>query len=201
MTTQKHFKLNISADDAQELLSAAYKAAVECRGGIYKPDKHTVGNISELAKIITAEGRSFGVMFCGACGNGKTTLLRALGDVIRAVQQNWFGGLSIYTAKEIAEKSKDVQEMKYLREKELLAIDDLGQEAAEVLDYGNILSPVKDILEYRYREQLFTVVTTNLTAKQIREKYGERIADRFNEMLKVIIFKNDSYRSPQKDKQ
>ena len=41
---------------------------------------------------------------------------------------------------------------------------------------------------------LFTFITTNLTKSQIREKYGNRIADRFNEMLEVIIFKNETYR-------
>ena len=42
--------------------------------------------------------------------------------------------------------------------------------------------------------QAFTVISTNLTAKEIREKYGERIADRLNEMMNVIIFKNKSFR-------
>ena len=50
------------------------------------------------------------------------------------------------------------------------------------------------MLEYRYNSQLFTFITTNLTKSQIREKYGNRIADRFNEMLEVIIFKNETYR-------
>ena len=77
----------------------------------------------------------------------------------------------------------------------MLAIDDLGIEPAEVMDYGNILNPVIDLISYRYNEQLFTIVTTNLNPKQIRDKYGDRIADRFNEMMKKVIFENDSYRS------
>ena len=76
----------------------------------------------------------------------------------------------------------------------MLAIDDLGTEPAEVLSYGNVLSPVIDLLSRRYDDQLFTIVTTNLTPKQIREHYGERMADRFNEMFERIIFDNPTYR-------
>ena len=97
-------------------------------------------------------------------------------------------------AKDVTQIAKDYDDLQELRSEELLAIDDLGKEPTEVLDYGNVLNPVIDILEYRYNRQLFTVVTTNLTPKEIREKYGARIADRFNEMLHVIRFQDISYR-------
>ena len=77
----------------------------------------------------------------------------------------------------------------------MLSIDDLGVEPSEVLDYGNVLSPVIELLSRRYNAQLFTIVTTNLTPKQIREHYGERIADRFNEMFERIVFENSTYRT------
>ena len=76
----------------------------------------------------------------------------------------------------------------------LLGIDDLGTEPLVIMDYGNEKTPIVDLLSMRYENRLFTIVTTNLTPKQIRERYGERIADRFNEMMEVVIFKNPSYR-------
>ena len=81
-----------------------------------------------------------------------------------------------------------------LRRRDMLAIDDMGKEPAEIMNYGNVLNPVIDIIEHRYQHQLFTAITTNLTGNQIREKYGARIADRFNEMLEVIVFQDISYR-------
>ena len=57
-----------------------------------------------------------------------------------------------------------------------------------------MLNPAIDLLSARYTDQLFTVVTTNLTPKQIREHYGDRIADRFNEMFERIVFDNSTYR-------
>ena len=77
----------------------------------------------------------------------------------------------------------------------MLGIDDLGTEPSEVLDYGNIYTPVIDLLTKRYEEQLFTIITTNLTPQQIRGHYDDRIADRLNEMIKKIVFNNCTYRT------
>ena len=76
----------------------------------------------------------------------------------------------------------------------MIGIDDLGNEPVEILDFGNPIHPIIRLIEYRYINQSFTFITTNLTAKEIRTKFGDRIADRFNEMLHVIIFEDGSYR-------
>ena len=71
-----------------------------------------------------------------------------------------------------------------------------GQRNAEwiAMDYGNVINPVIDLLSQRYEDQKLTIITTNVTNLQIRKTYGDRIADRFNEMMKVVIFTNPSYR-------
>ncbi len=76
----------------------------------------------------------------------------------------------------------------------MVAVDDVGFEPCEVLDFGNVVNPVIDLMEQRYDEQLFTILATNLTPDQIKERYGERISDRFNEMMKKIVFTNSSFR-------
>jgi DNA replication protein DnaC len=88
----------------------------------------------------------------------------------------------------------DYQAWEKLCQVDMLAIDDLGIEPVEVMDFGNVLCPVVDLLTKRYDMQLFTIITTNLTPSEIREKYGDRIADRMNEMMVKIIFNNDTYR-------
>jgi DNA replication protein DnaC len=88
----------------------------------------------------------------------------------------------------------DYQAWEKLSQVDMLAIDDLGIEPVEVMDFGNVLCPVVDLLTKRYDMQLFTIITTNLTPSEIREKYGDRIADRMNEMMVKIIFNNDTYR-------
>ena len=83
----------------------------------------------------------------------------------------------------------------FLAKTDMLGIDDLGTEPMEVLAYGNVYTPVIDLLTKRYDEQLFTFITTNLTPQKIREHYKDRIADRLNEMVEKIIYSNDSYRT------
>ena len=102
--------------------------------------------------------------------------------------------MRIVDAKELVQVSRNIRDFNDLRRKSMLAIDDMGKEPAEVLDYGNVTNPVIDMIEYRYHHQLFTVITTNLDPEQIKKKYGTRVADRFREMLHVIVFQDISYR-------
>ena len=79
----------------------------------------------------------------------------------------------------------------------MLGIDDLGEEEPTLMNYGNRVTPVIDLISYRYNRMLFTMVTTNLTPAQIRATYGDRIADRFNEMMLILPYKSPSFRTPQ----
>ena len=76
----------------------------------------------------------------------------------------------------------------------MMIIDDLGEEPREVMVYGMIHTPIIDIISERYAKQRMTIVTTNLETDDLKEKYGPRIYDRFQEMLTPIVFENESYR-------
>lgn len=102
--------------------------------------------------------------------------------------------MKIVDVRDILRVARDFDEFKSIRSARMLGIDDLGKEPAEIMDYGNIMSPVIELIEHRYANQLFTFITTNLTGKEIRAKYGDRIADRFNEMLHIIVFRDITYR-------
>lgn len=200
MSTRPRFKFPCTTEQSVAILTAAYKAVVEYRHRDFIEDEFVTANILRLAQFLTADDAKFGVMMCGVCGNGKTTLLYGLQSAINwMADQNAFEGeerkgIRIVDAREVAHAAKDYKTFQNLKSADMLALEDVGTEAAEVLDYGNILNPVMDLLEYRYNHQLFTAITTNLTPKEIRSRYGDRIADRFNEMLEVIVFENKSYR-------
>lgn len=185
-------------EQARDILLASYQAEVEYRHGHFIEEKRCIESIEQFAKALVKDNPKFGIMLCGTCGNGKTTLLYAFQSALNMLS-NWQlweepKGIMVIDAKEIAMYAKNVQRFKELRSRDMLGIEDMGREPTEVLDYGNVLSPVIDLLEYRYNQQLFTIITTNLTAEEIRAKYKPRIADRFNEMLEVIIFGNQSFR-------
>lgn len=193
----------MTQQDALDLLAAHYQIAVEYRHCDFVLDENTYRNLVSLATYLTDPRPKFGVLLCGTCGNGKTTLVYALQRAINFLDnRNHFTflgeyfevGMRIVDAKELVQVSRNIRDFNDLRRKSMLAIDDMGKEPAEVLDYGNVTNPVIDMIEYRYHHQLFTVITTNLDPEQIKKKYGTRVADRFREMLHVIVFQDISYR-------
>ena len=157
--------------------------------------------MEQVARWCVSTSR-FGLMLCGIPGNGKTTVMNAVCQLFRLFElKNRYGEdayMRVISAVEVANLAKT----KYKQYKDIclapmLAIDDFGEEPAEVLEYGNILSPITDLLALRYNEQLLTILTTNTAGAKVRERYGDRIADRFNEMMHVVIFTNPSYRGRQ----
>ena len=201
LITRQVFRIPLEERQAKDMLTAAYKTEVLFRGRSFIEDSYTIKNISKIASILTSERPKQGIMMCGRCGNGKTTMLYAIRAMVRFL--NDIGmferndmGIVVKDAKEINVISRNVNDFGKLIRTDLLAIEDMGKESTEILEFGNISNPVNDLLEHRYNSQLFTLITTNLTPKEIGSKYGARIADRLKEMLEIVVFtKEDSYRN------
>lgn len=203
-TSRALFRWPVSIRQAEDILKAAYMAEVEHRQHKFEWDENTSTNIAKVATCLVNPKKT-GLMLAGTCGNGKTTLMRAIQSATAWLSRNRAFGcdeygeeikisISIVHVKDIIAKCKDYKEMEILKKIPYLGIDDLGVEPKEVLDYGNVCNPVLELLEYRYDRQLATFVTTNLTPKEIEQHYGQRIADRFNEMITKIVFQDGSYR-------
>lgn len=78
---------------------------------------------------------------------------------------------------------------------DILFIDDAGAEKEKYLCYGNLITPVADIIDHRYIRRKKTIFTTNLVPAELCSRYGERIADRMNEDYAFIMYSNrPSYR-------
>lgn len=197
------FRWNCSTEDAFSLLGAAYMAEVAQRGLICDMIKDVHDHLWSIALSMTTKSTKCGILLCGSCGNGKTTTMNAFISVSKyldALNRRNQGvvvnplNIQLTSARRLTQVAKDENCMSEAKKAHILCIDDMGLEPTEVLDFGNAINPVIEILEHRYRQQLFTFITTNLTPKQIREKYGDRIADRFNEMMKCIVYTNPTFR-------
>lgn len=193
-----NFRLPYEESQVIEMLTASVQAEVEYRHRLFEDNPQMREQIAKAARWLINQDK-FGLLMCGVCGNGKSTLMLAIRSLINFIdmKDNYNERMSVYLtdAREIARLNKDdYAAFRKVCAKPMIAIDDMGLEPTEVLDYGNILNPVVDLISYRYNEQLFTMITTNLKPEEIRQKYGDRIADRFNEMMERIIFYNGSYR-------
>ena len=192
-TIIQRFKLDVTEQQAYDLILAAYRAEVNARHGKFTLDEQTSSHIRLAAKALTTTDK-FGIAFCGEVGNGKTTLMSAICNLTGYLFEN--DGLYFRKVKatEVLDIYQNRKDFRALYEQPLLAIDDLGCEPVEVMSYGNVLTPVVELLMSRYEMQLYTMVSTNIEPKKIGDRYGERIADRFREMLHVIPFTNKTYR-------
>ena len=203
------FRFAMPYNEALTLLAAFFKAEVSRRHREVVWTEDIQRCLAEVAAELVNENPKFGFFFCGNVGNGKTSLMYALCHCIQYLADShhfefMYDPESIYRAKinmrvvdirEILLASKgEAKEFDTLRKYPYLGIDDLGKEPAEIMDYGNILNPFHELLEYRYQQQLYTVITSNVPPGKIKEKYGERISNRIKEMLHKVVFEHTSYR-------
>lgn len=170
-------------------------------------DDDTKEHIKVAAEWLCDRNGKFGFMMTGLYGNGKTTLMNAMCNLINLLFDSSKSSerktVRIISAKEIAKMAIDkdkADSFQKLFSEDLLAIDEVGEEPAEIISYGMVYTPIRDLLEERYNRQKFTIITTNLVQNekkqlfQIRDHYGERVVDRFREMMKIVPFRNSSYR-------
>lgn len=194
------FKLPMTVDEAEAYIRGAFEAQVELRGGTVEYDDMTTKNLRLVAETLAGDSHKFGLLLAGTCGNGKTTTLRAVQSVVKLLNNTYYNrsgqriGNRLLEAKEITQLSDKDGQLTVYKTVPVLFLDDLGREPTEVMRYGNVTSPITELLEYRYNQRLTTIVTTNLEPSEVRQKYGDRIADRFNEMFALVSYTGVSYR-------
>lgn len=196
----ERFKIrDLDQDTVKKMLSLSYQNEVSKRRMAFIGDSVVLDNIQKVAKWLTGDYKCC-LMVYGSVGNGKTTLLKAVNSLLNALDMDKHWGdrkaKEFVSAIDIYNIAKSDNEKKYdsIKECDLLFIDDLGVEPVTAKVWGNEISPITDILYYRYDNQLFTVVSSNLSDSALKERYGERIASRMDEMFECIHFSGESYR-------
>lgn len=176
------------------MLLVSYEVEVGSRGKKIALDDATREHITKAAEWLTENEGNFGLLLCGSVGNGKTTLARAIASIIELLtaDEKERTKFVFVTAREVSAMTNE--NLITTQKTKFLIVDDIGQEPAEVMSFGNVCRPIDELISYRYDRQLFTIATTNLRAGELETKYGHRLYDRLREMFKVIPFENKSYR-------
>ena len=146
-TMKERFRLPFDEDTAAKLLKSAVEGEV-CRfGGTFLCPDAVEAQVRSLAASLTS-GRRCGVMLCGLCGNGKTTMMRAFQNLLNVVRipdnfhRNVYG-MPIVNAVHIAHLCRsNYDDFLRLCDHEMLGIDDMGTEPLEVQEFGNMHRPL-----------------------------------------------------------
>jgi len=148
--------------------------------------------------------RSMNLFFNGAPGLGKTFLSAC---IARVVSEN--GHSVVYdTATSVFTKFEDAKflrtddpataalkedaraEVKRYLECELLILDDLGTEMTNVF----IISALYELINTRLLTNKKTIVSSNLTIYELRQRYSEQIMSRLEGEYQVLTFRGDDIR-------
>jgi DNA replication protein DnaC len=131
------------------------------------------------------DNRGKGLMLMGTCGTGKsmicrfvlpTLLLQHTGRVVRSIH-----------ATELRNKWDEATRHM------IVSVDDFGTEEV-VNNYGNKEDLFAKLVELCERENKLLIANTNLSAEQIRARYGDRTLDRLIGLCKIVKINQKSLR-------
>ncbi|GHV33112.1 hypothetical protein FACS1894177_09540 [Bacteroidia bacterium] len=138
-----------------------------------------------------------GIMLVGKYGSGKTLIMQAMVEMYNTVIH------TLHIQYPLLKFIKSSELLEILKEKPLksfsrlpLVIDEFGREPKQVMDFGNLKSPIIELLCERYDNGTWTHGTSNFTLETLssENQYGKMTGDRIKSMFNFIELKGESRR-------
>jgi DNA replication protein DnaC len=175
------------------IINGLPKTYQDCSFATYHGNDKLINDLERLSSTDKS------VVLRGNTGCGKTHLAISLGKTIKTQTQQERGSWevipgSIFTTtpelllkirSSFRDKSDQSEEqlINYYSKCELLILDDMGSE--KTTDFA--VTTLYIILDRRIREDRMTIITTNLSQKEIEDTFGARIASRLSGMENIKI--------------
>lgn len=145
-------------------------------------DENTFQMLPEYKEIIQwlskSEGK--GLFMTGSNGRGKTAILKGVIPLIFKSRD--------YELRAINSTQIDIKKFdEYLRSKFAILIDEVGKDRISN-DYGTLKDPVESAIDHCEDVLKLLIITSNLTEKQIVERYGQRTSSRLKRLCKLVVF-------------
>jgi len=141
--------------------------------------------LDEYNHIISwlSDTKGKGLFLIGNCGRGKSVIITGVLPLI-------FNAKKGKILKPIAaRKLHKITEYPT----PFIVIDDIGTEEI-INDYGTKIDAVENAIFEAEDDLKLLLLTSNLDASSIKERYGDRIYDRIRRLCKVVFMKGDSLR-------
>jgi len=138
-----------------------------------------------------------GVLLMGKYGCGKTLIMQSV-----STMYNIIVGESVYR-RPLLKFIKSTELLDLVQEKSVksysrmpLIIDELGREPKQIMNYGNLRSPMVELLCERYDTGAWTHGTSNFTLETLSSDsfYGKMTGDRIKAMFNFLELKGESRR-------
>jgi len=147
---------------------------------------------SEIEAVNAIFNSGKGVLIKGDKGTGKTLLLKLISKAYEIIHNEPPYMISAIEFNLMYQKEGAAKILDH--KTGAMFIDDIGAEPQAANNFGSRIDPISTLLFLRYEARMKTFCTTNLTIDELKERYGDRLADRFKQMFVVITFKGESKR-------
>lgn len=132
-----------------------------------------------------ADNKGRGLICLGTCGRGKSLICAKILPLL--LNFYYRRNLCVYDA-QMMNNNPDEVLGRYL-----VLIDDLGTENISV-KYGEKRMVFPELADATEKQGKLLIVTTNLSLKELGEKYGQRTIDRLRATTKAVLFQGESLR-------